>query len=391
MAYLYNYVGRHDKSKAIIQKIQSEFYTDQPDGYIGNEDCGQMSAWHVLSALGIYKVCPGNENWDKGYALFDSFQIRDLDSIKFQYLRDSHHLSHQSSRLALPAIHTPELVVNNEPFKIFIKGAKADRPVAVFIRWYRENLDFEKAKNGYYQLMGKDPTATVPGFGAHHELFLCYSDTAIESLGTGSALIWAAYAPINNVQKQWGDFTARFVHVKSNQYRVIALEGAYNPQYTGGGRDALVDEVLGSEEWKSGAWQGYQSQDFQATIDLQEVKVIDYLGARFLSDERAWIFLPKKLTIEYSIDGIKYTHFNDIQIDTRQRRENAQILSLVLGPKRKRSIFPKKRSPIKARYIRISAQNFGKLPMGHPGHEMSGDAFIFIDEVWVNPKVMELL
>ena len=36
-----------------------EFYTNRPDGIIGNEDCGQMSAWYVLSALGFYQVCPG--------------------------------------------------------------------------------------------------------------------------------------------------------------------------------------------------------------------------------------------------------------------------------------------------------------------------------------------
>jgi len=43
-----------------VRKLQKQFYTAEPDGYSGNEDCGQMSAWHVMSALGMYQVNPSN-------------------------------------------------------------------------------------------------------------------------------------------------------------------------------------------------------------------------------------------------------------------------------------------------------------------------------------------
>jgi hypothetical protein len=46
---------------------------------------------------------------------------------------------------------------------------------------------------------------------------------------------------------------------------------------------------------------------------------------------------------------------------------------------------------VQARYIRVSATNFGKLPYGHPGYDYNGDAFIFIDEVVINPEVSEVL
>ena len=48
-------------------------------------------------------------------------------------------------------------------------------------------------------------------------------------------------------------------------------------------------------------------------------------------------------------------------------------------------------SEVKARYIRVSASNFGKLPKGHPGFDYNGEAFIFIDEIVINPLVEELL
>ncbi len=60
MAYLYNYAGQPWKTQARVRQIMDEFYTPTPDGLIGNEDCGQMSAWYVLSAAGFYPVTPGS-------------------------------------------------------------------------------------------------------------------------------------------------------------------------------------------------------------------------------------------------------------------------------------------------------------------------------------------
>ena len=59
MAYLYNWTDSPWKGQERLDFIMREFYTNRPDGIIGNEDCGQMSAWYVLSALGFYQVCPG--------------------------------------------------------------------------------------------------------------------------------------------------------------------------------------------------------------------------------------------------------------------------------------------------------------------------------------------
>ena len=56
IAYFYNYAGQQWKSARLARRIMHEFYTDKPDGIIGNEDCGQMSAWYVLSAVGLYPV-----------------------------------------------------------------------------------------------------------------------------------------------------------------------------------------------------------------------------------------------------------------------------------------------------------------------------------------------
>ena len=70
-AYLYNFVGKPEKTQEMVSKIMRKLYNAQPDGLCGNEDCGQMSAWYVFSALGFYPVCPGNNQYVIGYPLFD--------------------------------------------------------------------------------------------------------------------------------------------------------------------------------------------------------------------------------------------------------------------------------------------------------------------------------
>ena len=60
IAYLYTYAGEQWKTAEKVRFIMSDFYTDQPDGIIGNEDCGQMSAWYLLSAMGFYQVNPSD-------------------------------------------------------------------------------------------------------------------------------------------------------------------------------------------------------------------------------------------------------------------------------------------------------------------------------------------
>ncbi len=73
--YLYNYAGRHDRTQAVVDTILRNLYANAPDGLAGNEDCGQMSAWYVLSALGLYQVCPGRPEWAVGRPLFSEAKV----------------------------------------------------------------------------------------------------------------------------------------------------------------------------------------------------------------------------------------------------------------------------------------------------------------------------
>ena len=75
MAYLYNWTDSPWKGTERLDFIMRNFYTDKPDGIIGNEDCGQMSAWYVMSAMGFYQVCPGIPIYTIGRPMMDKVSI----------------------------------------------------------------------------------------------------------------------------------------------------------------------------------------------------------------------------------------------------------------------------------------------------------------------------
>jgi predicted alpha-1,2-mannosidase len=75
-AYLYAYCGAPHKTQAMVRRLLTEMYKNDPDGVIGNDDCGQMSAWFILSALGFYPVDPVSALYVFGAPLFDEATVK---------------------------------------------------------------------------------------------------------------------------------------------------------------------------------------------------------------------------------------------------------------------------------------------------------------------------
>jgi hypothetical protein len=132
-----------------------------------------------------------------------------------------------------------------------------------------------------------------------------------------------------------------------------------------------LDGILGAENWRKGDWQGYQSQDFEATIDLQQPKTITQISARFLQDMRSWILMPTKVDYFISEDNVHFSLFRTVDNSLDPQSEQTTILNFT-GTQ-----FP----GMTARYVKVVAHNFGVLPPWHQG--AGGDAFIFIDEITI--------
>lgn len=75
ISHLYNFVGQPWKTQELTDRIMKEQYFNDPNGLSGNEDCGQMSAWYVLNAMGFYSFCPGEPVYSIGRPLFDEVEI----------------------------------------------------------------------------------------------------------------------------------------------------------------------------------------------------------------------------------------------------------------------------------------------------------------------------
>ncbi|TCV93179.1 putative alpha-1,2-mannosidase [Luteibacter rhizovicinus] len=76
MPYLYAYAGAHHKTQARVRMLLETMYLPEPDGLPGNEDCGQMSAWYVMSAMGLYAVDPVSTNYVFGSPLLDRAEVQ---------------------------------------------------------------------------------------------------------------------------------------------------------------------------------------------------------------------------------------------------------------------------------------------------------------------------
>ncbi len=83
ISHMYNFVGQSWKTQELTDKIMSELYFNNPNGLAGNEDCGQMSAWYVLNAMGFYSFCPGDPYYSIGRPIFDKVTINQPSGNKF--------------------------------------------------------------------------------------------------------------------------------------------------------------------------------------------------------------------------------------------------------------------------------------------------------------------
>ena len=105
--YLYNYVGQPWKTQQRVRQVMNELYTDQPAGLCGNEDVGQMSAWYLLSSMGLYQVAPCGGVYVIGSPVVEEAVLRISDDVSFTIR------SHDNSDTN---IYIKEVRLNGKPY-----------------------------------------------------------------------------------------------------------------------------------------------------------------------------------------------------------------------------------------------------------------------------------
>lgn len=123
IAYLYNYVGQPYKAHERINQIMKEMYNTKPDGLCGNEDCGQMSAWYIFSAMGMYPVNPAVGKYDLGTPAFPYMKLK-VGKKEFEI--EAHNFSEQNIYVQKVLLNGTEITSGFVSHSEIVKGGKLE-------------------------------------------------------------------------------------------------------------------------------------------------------------------------------------------------------------------------------------------------------------------------
>lgn len=379
--YLYNYVGRPDKTQKLVRQIMNELYSDQPDGLSGNEDCGQMSSWLVMSAMGFYPVAPGSTNYILGSPWFEKATINLENGNQFvieapgnsskniyvgsAQLNDSDHAYSYIDHADIMSGGKLSLAMQSEPSSFGVE--KARRPKS---KIETEAIAIPALQTGDHAFMeSTEITLATPTSGAN----IYYAYTAGGEVNaytepfaidrTTDLYVWATKDGKESLK-------AKSSFYKIPQKRSISLGTEYANHYTAGGDMALIDFIRGGEDFRTGSWQGYEGIDIEAVVDMGKVGNYTVAKIGFLQDENAWIFMPTEVQFYVSDDGENFEAIGVDENDVSYKEKGAILKDFKIN------------RSFTGRYIKIIAKNRGVCPPDHKG--AGGKSWIFADEIVIN-------
>jgi len=417
-AYLYNYVGRPEKTQRMVRKIMTELYSSKPDGLCGNEDCGQMSAWYVLSAMGFYPVCPGSNEYVIGFPLFEKVILHQENGNVLTITKDSEKPYIQSVTLngrpltrsfitydEIAAGGTLSFVMGDNPSDTWGKGERnmpvsriepkrSIIPVPVFSTDKVSFQDKTKVRISLPKVMLADnmrkPDSKEVDKNQPEQKKKVRE--LLKAVPVDECVIYYTTDGSRPSKNNGTEYKEPILVDKDMTIKAIAVDGkgqssqvavanyvrytrdkdlTYitkpDPQYFAGGDAGLIDNLRGIENYRIGGWQGFTT-DCEVVIDLREVKSVSRVGAGCLEEQRAWIFYPSAIEVYVSDDGKNYKRFGSQSFKV-ERTDGAHFKDVEV------------KGNAKARYVKIVIKNYGKLPEWHLS--AGQQSWLFVDEVWV--------
>lgn len=386
IAYLYNFTNAPDKTQYYVNKILREQYSAQPDGLSGNEDCGQMSAWYVMSSLGIYNIAPGQQQFQIGVPQFAKMVINLENGKKFT-------ISNPGATVSTGNIYVQGMNLDKKPYnKLYLsyedvaKGGdfevftgtlpnkllmqELEKPTSKITdelivpnpyitsgtKTFKQSITVEigcadSLAKIYYTLDGSTPTAASPQY--------------IKPIGVVVNTVVKAIA-IRDGKSSFVD-VATFTKIRGDLK--LTLTNKYLPNYSAQGDETLINGIHGTANWRLGNWQGYQGADVEAIIDMGQVKPVKQITLGALQDTRAWIVFPSSVQYWLSDDGKNYklASTQNSKIDIKELEPQTQQYTAPINKK--------------TRYIKVIAKQYGALP---EWHESKGSpSYVFVDEITV--------
>ncbi len=385
IAYLYNYTNAPHKTQLYVDRILKEMYSIQPDGLSGNEDCGQMSSWYVLSSMGLYQIAPGNPYYEIGRPVVDKASIKLENGKQFTikcinnatenlYIQnvtlngkqiDQHYISHEAimagGLLEFTMGSTPNLnrsLLKHSPTiselpERFVSVPYIEQEARVFDESMEITLKSAlPSEEIFYTLDGTIPNRTSNRF------------TDPITIRANTHLKAVSYNGSNQSSVISNSF------LKRDNTISVKLFSEYANQYAAGGEFSLIDGIIGGNEFRTGDWQGYWAQDVVAEISFMGGKSLSEIGIGCLSDMKSWVFLPKEVVFEGTVDGTSYEVIGVQPLSTETEQE--------MTP-HKVDVKVKVDASKMYKTIRITVKNSGKCPTWHLGN--GNDTWLFVDEI----------
>ena len=381
--YMYNFVGKPTKTQYYVKKVMDDFYSDRRDGYSGNEDCGQMSAWAVFSSMGFYPATPASGYYVLGLPRFERTRLTFEDGKQFEVIAKG--LSNKNCYVKSVKLNgktlersfitceevlnggTLEFTMTNQP-----NSAWATQPEnCPVVRIPSESIVIVPTINAdsdtFFDSLMVSMSHPVEGVKIYY--------TLDGTMPSDSALLYEK--PIclkgNTVIRAAAEQDGRWSNVIDAQYYLIdarhsvKLENKYNEQYEAGGLKALIDHKRGGENFRTGSWQGYYGVDLVATVDLGVPKRINRLAGSFLQEIYSWIWMPTEVEYFISDDGRNFRSVGKVKNEVPVDADGAFVQEMEVRPR------------TEARYVKMVAKTIGTCPEGHVGAGQK--AWIFCDEL----------
>ena len=390
MAYLYSYAGEPWKTQERVRESLDTLYSADPDGLSGNEDCGQMSAWFVLSALGFYPVCPGQPEYVIGTPLFPKATI---------HLENGNHFTIRAEGAGRNSFYVQSAALNDAPYtqswlthdaimhggELTFEMGRTPNP-----EWGTGEGDLPRSP------MEDTPFTAVPFLVSGERTFRDSTEIALGVVGDDTAIHFTldGSEPDSSSPRYAQPFTVS----ETTTIRMIAcgaggltsrvskatvfllpedvtinLNTRYSDQYPAGGDTALIDQIRGSDNFRTGTWQGYYGVDLEAVVDLGSVKVLTEVRTGFLQEQRSWIWMPSEVEYATSTDGESWRVAGTVVNDVPERRDGGVVKDFIFDL-----------GGVEARFVRVRATNRGPCPDWHQG--AGNRSWMFADEIVIRER-----
>ena len=381
--YMYNFVGKPTKTQKYVKQVMDDFYTDRRDGYSGNEDCGQMSAWAVFSAMGFYPATPAAGYYVLGLPRFEKTRLSFENGKQFEVV--AKNLSDKNcyvqsvklngkplerSYITFEEVHnggTLEFTMTDQPNSTWATQPENCPVVRIPTEQIVIVPTINAGSDTFFDSLMVSMSHPMEGVAIHYTLDGTEPDENSAVFANPICLKETTTVKAAVLQDgRWSRVMDATYHLIDARHSV-KLENMYNDQYEAGGDKALIDHQRGGENFRTGSWQGYYGVDLIATIDLGVSKRISRLAGSFLQEQKSWIFMPTEVEYFVSDDGKSFRSVGKVKNTVPLDAEDAVVQEMEVHPH------------TNARYVKMVAKTLGTCPDWHVGAGQK--AWIFCDEL----------